>query len=76
MGKGSNRRPAQVDDDVVAENWARTFGKALSVEVVDVIDIVCPGVIIWERAEVPLETLRERFPTPTTSPTTPEKGNA
>lgn len=27
MSKGSNRRPAQVPDEVEAENWRRIFGK-------------------------------------------------
>lgn len=44
MGKGSTRRPAQVADDVFADNWRRIFGGEPE--------------------------------TPTTSPTTPEKGNA
>jgi len=26
MGKGSERRPPQVDDKTVAANWARAFG--------------------------------------------------
>lgn len=26
-GKGSGRRPQQVDDQTVASNWARIFGK-------------------------------------------------
>lgn len=29
-GKGSTRRPAQVPDNVLAENWRRTFGRAIT----------------------------------------------
>ncbi|HEC73131.1 MAG TPA: hypothetical protein ENI26_02025 [Methylophaga aminisulfidivorans] len=31
-GKGSKRRPQQVDDALVAENWTRAFGKKASYE--------------------------------------------
>ena len=27
QGKGSTRRPQQVSDEVLAENWERAFGK-------------------------------------------------
>lgn len=30
MGKGSERRPASVPDEVLADRWARTFGGAVS----------------------------------------------
>jgi hypothetical protein len=32
MGKGSKRRPAQVDRDTWTANWERTFGRDASVE--------------------------------------------
>lgn len=32
MSKGSGRRPQQVDDALMADNWSRAFGKTASYE--------------------------------------------
>lgn len=32
MSKGSGRRPQQVDDALMADNWSRAFGKTAAYE--------------------------------------------
>ena len=34
-GKGSSRRPSSVSDEVIADNWAKIFGKSPDQVVVD-----------------------------------------
>lgn len=41
MGKGSTQRPSQIDDETLASNWDRIFGKKEEVEEDD--DYICPS---------------------------------
>lgn len=35
MSKGSNRRPQEVDEQTMAENWARAFGGSPAAEALE-----------------------------------------